>query len=314
MFKMPDSLATYNAAICAEYANKNDKAIEYYKNLIKIDYRKAAVYSNLTNIYRKKFLDENPYKNIDIGTDTATVIKLLGLPDHKGKAKYNNTDYVEWKYKSKLSMLFEYGKVTYYNTDSVAPDTTSFHEGIKIIKKGLKAFPDDNTIIIAESNLYLTAGKFNEAKAALEKLKDKDPTNPTVYYAIGNAYFDQYNNESNPLAIRLNAYDEAVKSLKKSVELKADYFDATYMLGAIYFNEGIRIEQTAEVVATDMGKYTPLKAKFDVLYKNATECLEKASLLKPDDWNTLIALKKLYSRLNMMDKYKEVNDKLNKQK
>ncbi len=315
IFKKADSLATFNAAICAEYANKNDKAIEYYKNLIKIDYRKPAIYSNLANIYRKKFLEDNPYKNVDIGTDTTTVVKLLGKPLHKGKAKYNKTDYDEWKYKNKLSMLFEYGKVTFYNTDSVVPDTASFHEGIKVIKKGLKAFPDDNTIIIAESNLYLTAGKFTEAKDALEKLKAKDPTNPSVYYAIGNAYFDQYNNEANTLAIRLNAYTEAVKSLQKSIELKADYFDATYMLGAIYFNEGIRIEQTAEVIGTtDMTKYGQLKEQFDALYKSATENLEKASLLKPNDWNTLIALRKLYSRLNMMDKYKEVNDKLTKLK
>jgi tetratricopeptide (TPR) repeat protein len=313
-FKIADSLATYNAAICAEYANKNDKAIEYYKNLIKIDYQKAAIYSNLANIYRKKFLEDNPYKNVDIGTDTATVITLLGKPDKVGKTKINNSDYDEWKYSSKLSMLFEYGKVTYYNTDSVVPNSKSFDDGIKAIQKGLKAFPDDNTIIISEANLYLTAGKFSEAKAALEKLKEKDPTNPTVYYAIGNAYFDQYNNESNSLEIRTNAYDEAVKTLSKAIELKADYFDAIYMLGAIYFNEGIRIEQEAENYATDMKKYTPLKEKFDLLYKSATDNLEKASLLKADDWNTLIALKKLYSRLNMTDKYKEVNDKLNKLK
>lgn len=100
-FKIADSLATFNAAICAEYANKPDKAIDYYKDLIKINYLKAAVYSNLANIYRKKFLEDNPYKNVDIGTDTATVVKMLGIPDKKGKTKINNTDYVEWKYKSK---------------------------------------------------------------------------------------------------------------------------------------------------------------------------------------------------------------------
>jgi len=310
IFKVADSLATFNAAICAEYANKNDKAIDYYKNLIKVDYQKSVIYSNLANIYRKKFLEDNPYKNIDIGSDTASVVKLIGKPDKVSKTKIDKTDYTEWKYKSKLSMLFEYGKVTYYNTDSVLPNMKSFNDGIKVIEKGLVAFPDDNTIIIAEANLYLTAGKFTEAKAALEKLKDKDPTNPTVYYAIGNAYFDQYNNESNSLAIRQNAYDEAVKTLTKAIELKAEYFDALYMLGAIDFNEGIRIEQEAEAFATDMDKYTPLKAKFDLLYKSATEYLEKAALIKTDDWNTLVALKKLYSRLNMTDKYNAVNEKL----
>jgi len=311
-----DSLATYNAAICAEYAGKNDKAIEYYRRLIGINYLKPAIYSNLAGIYRNKYLDDNPYKKVDIGSDTTAVIKLIGRPNKVSKTIINNTKYDDWKYKNKLNLLFEsgFGKVSYYNTDSVASDMKSFDEGIKVIQKGMSIFPGDNTIIIAEANLYLTAGKFIEAKDALEKLKEKDPTNPSVYYAIGNAYFDQYNNESNNLQSRLNAYEEAVKSLQKSIDLKADNFDAVYMLGAIYFNEGIRLEQESEKYINDLTQYNKMKEKFDVLYKQATDNLEKASNFKPDDYNTLVALRKLYSRLNMKDKYNAVNEKIKNMK
>jgi len=57
-----------------------------------------------------------------------------------------------------------------------------------------------------------------------------------------------------------------------------------------------------------------MKEKFDVLYKQATDNLEKASNLKPDDYNTLVALRKLYSRLNMKDKYNTVNEKIKNMK
>lgn len=308
IFSIADSTATFNAAVCADYAGLPDKAIEYYKKLIKINYLKPAIYSNLINIYRKQYLNDNPYKKIDIGTDTNIVVKLLGRPAKVSKTNINNNNYDKWDYNNKFYMLMEFGKVSYYNTDSVITELKSYNEGLKIIEKGVKVFPDSTSIIIAEANLYLTAGKFDEAKKALDKLKEKDPTNPSVFYAIGNAYYDQYNNESNPITARENAYTEAEKAYKKAMELKSDYFDAIYMLGAIYFNEGFRIESLSDY--SDPVKFKLDKEKFDLLYKQATENLEKAAELKPDDFNTLISLKKLYARLNMTDKYNAVNEKL----
>ena len=305
-----DTSATFNAAICADYAGKPDKAIEYYKKLIKANYSKPIVYSSLAGLYRNKYLDENPYKKIDVGSDTNEIVKLMGRPIKISKVTISKVLYDEWVYKNKLYLFLEYGKVSNYNTDSIVANNKYFDEGIKIVQKGIAAFPNENSIVISEVNLYLTAGKFDEAKSVLEKLKEKDPSNPSIYFAIGNAYFDQYNNESNKLDVRINAYQEAIKSLQKTIELKSDHFDAIYMLGAIYFNEGIRVEKESEKLINDLTLYNKEKEKFDLLYKQATENLEKANQLKPDDYNTLLALKKLYSKLNMTDKYKAINEKI----
>jgi tetratricopeptide (TPR) repeat protein len=309
-FSMADSLATFNAAICADYANLPDKAIEYYKKLIKIDYKKPAVYSNLINVYRNQYLNDNPYKKIDIGTDTASLITNLGRPAKVSKETINKTPYDKWTYGNKFYVLIEYGKVSYYNTDSVITEMKSYNEALKIIEKGEAIFPDSTSIIIAEANLYLTANKYEDAKKALDKLKDKDPTNPSVHYAIGNAYYDQYNNESNPLIARQTAYIEAEKAYLKSIELKSDYFDAIYMLGAIYFNEGIRLEKESENYFSDMNKFNEYKVKYEALYKQATDMLEKAEILKSDDFNVLTSLRKLYAKLNMTDKMNAVTEKL----
>ena len=305
-----DSLSIYNAALCAEYAGIFKNAEESYKKLIAMKYQKANIYSNLAGVYRNLFMEDNPYKKIDIGSDTNEIVKLVGKPDKVSKTKINTTTYLDWTYKSKLKLLFEYGKLAYYNTDSVTSNLASYNKGMEVIEQGLKIFPNDNDIYIAKANLSLTAGKFDIAKEALETLKQNDPSNPDVHYAIGNAYFDQYNNESINVDSRLKAYEESVKALKKSIELKSDYFEAVYMLGAIFFNEGIRLEQESEGYISDMKKYNATKAKFDVLYNDATSYLEKADVIKPNDYNTLIALRKLYSRLNLNDKYNAINEKL----
>ncbi|NTU70178.1 hypothetical protein HGB13_05205, partial [bacterium] len=52
IFGLADSLATYNAALCAELAKKPEKAKEYYIKLVKINYHQPLVYSSLAAIYR----------------------------------------------------------------------------------------------------------------------------------------------------------------------------------------------------------------------------------------------------------------------
>lgn len=309
-FGYGDSLATYNAALCAEYAELPDKAIEYYKKLIKINYLKPAIYSSLINIYRNKYLGDNPYKNVEIGDDTASVVKLMGRPSKVSDVTVEKTVYKKWDFTNKFFILLQYGKVYYYNTDSVVTEMKSYDEGIKMIVKGEKLFPDDNTIIMSEVNLYLTANKLEDAKKALDKLKEKDPTNPTVYYAIGNAYYDQYTTTTNSKEVRDNAYTEGEKAYKKAIELKTDYLDAIYMLGALYFMEGNRVEKESEDYMTDMAKFSEYKTKYENLYNLSKERLEKSLELDPKDYNTLISLKKLYAKLNLNDKLKEIDNKL----
>ena len=71
---------------------------------------------------------------------------------------------MDWSYKSKLKLLFEYGKLAYYNTDSVTSDLKSYNKGMEIIEQGLKIFLTITIYILLKANLSLTAGKFDIAK------------------------------------------------------------------------------------------------------------------------------------------------------
>ncbi len=240
-FSITDTLATYNAALCAELAKKPEKAKEYYVKLINANYHQPLVYSSLANIYTSK-------------KDTA--------------------------------------------------------KALSTILKGRKLFPDNYSLIIAETNIYLSTGKSKEAKDLLELAIQKDPTNPNLYFTIGTTYDALSNDTSKTKTGRDAFFKEAESAYKKAIELKPDFFDAIYNLGALYFNDGVRIFQEADLMVNDMTKYKELQLLFEDRWKNALPYLEKALELNPNDYNTLLSLKQLYSRMNQMDKLKAINEKL----
>ncbi|MFA4850998.1 MAG: tetratricopeptide repeat protein [Bacteroidales bacterium] len=241
IFGLADTLATYNAALCAELANIPSKAKEYYKKLVKLNYHQPLIYSSLASIYK----------------------------DDKDTAKALST-----------------------------------------IKKGRELYPDNYNLIIAETNIYLSSGKTKEAKDLLEIAIQKDPTNPNLYYAIGTSYDALANDTSKLQKERSLYFTEAESAYKKAIELKADFFDAIYNLGAMYFNDGVRIFQEADKMVNDMTKYNETKVKFEQRWNQALPYLEKALELNSSDYNTLISLKQLYSRTSQMDKLKVINEKL----
>ncbi|HOY32678.1 MAG TPA: tetratricopeptide repeat protein [Bacteroidales bacterium] len=168
-----------------------------------------------------------------------------------------------------------------------------------IIAKGRKAMPNDLNLIIAEINSYLSKGKVTEAQDLLNLAVSKDPNNATLHFAIG-ANMDEFGN-----------FEQAEKSYMKAIELKTDYFDAHYNLGALYVNTAASImEEANKLPITETAKYDELKLKADNLLDKALPELEIAEKLNPKDRNTLITLKQLYARKSNNEKIKEYDDKI----
>jgi tetratricopeptide (TPR) repeat protein len=183
------------------------------------------------------------------------------------------------------------------------------------VKKGREMFPDNYNMIIAETNLYLAMGKTKEAQENLKLAIEKDPKNSNLYFAVG-ANYDQIANDpkSKPEEIEA-AMVEAEKNYLKAIEIKPEYFDAIYNIGAMYFNDGVRIfEYAAKIDINDTKGYKDAQEKYDARWKQALPYLEKALLLVPDDQSTLLSLKQLYTRTNQPEKLKAVNDKLGQKK
>lgn len=174
-------------------------------------------------------------------------------------------------------------------------DTTMAFE---IMKQGRQKYPDEFALLITETNLYLGAGETEKAMANLQQAVKTDPLNPTIHYAVGASY-DQMGNKQ-----------EAEKAYLKAIELKPDYFEANYNLGALYVNQAAEIQNEANKLKLNDPNYDVMKKQADDILSKSLPYLEKATVLDPKDRSTLLALKEIYTRLSMYDKLKEVNTRI----
>lgn len=202
-------------------------------------------------------------------------------------------------YKQCLNLGYGGAKV-YANVSDVYKKALKEAEALQAIKEGRTKYPNDQDLITAEINYYLNKGMFDEALGNLGLAIQNDPQNPTFYFARGSIY-DQKKD-----------LEKAETDYKKAIELKADYFDAYYNLGALYFNNGAEIyNQANDLPLKEIKKAEELRAKATEKFNLALPYLEKAHELNPKDRNTMVSLKQLYVRTNQTDKYNKINEKLN---
>jgi len=170
---------------------------------------------------------------------------------------------------------------------------------IEVLHKGFEKYPESNSILITMINIYLATNKLDDAIKYLDIAIKQDPGNATFYFARGSLYD------------KTKQTDLAIKAYSKAIELNPKYFDAYYNLGAIYYNKGVEQVDIANSVPTNNAKqYEIEKKKADDQFKVSIPFMEKASEINPKDTYSLESLKTLYYRLKMMDKFDEVNKKL----
>jgi tetratricopeptide (TPR) repeat protein len=177
-------------------------------------------------------------------------------------------------------------------------DTTM---ALNMVQSGREIFPEDLNLIIEETNIYLNSNQQDKALALLQLAVKKDDTNPTLFFAIG-TNFDEMGN-----------FEEAEKNYLKAIELDPEYFDPNYNLGALYVNKAIEFMEEANTLPlSEETKYNDLKEKSDELLQNSIPYLSKADELNPDDVLVLRTLRDIYARLGMLDKLKEIDERLDK--
>lgn len=191
-------------------------------------------------------------------------------------------------------------------------------KSFELLKEARQKFPNNQTLVTDEVNVYLKKDQHAEAMKALEVAIEGEPSNASLHFAYGfvNDRLAAKEIEANPKGSE--AYDgyiaAAEKSYSKSVELDGENFDAIYNLGALYFNQAVKMQEAANMI-DDTKKYEAAKAEADKVFEKSLPILEKAYLLNPDDKGVLISLKQLYYRKMVEDesykkKYDEVMAKM----
>jgi len=170
---------------------------------------------------------------------------------------------------------------------------------VKTVEKGREMFPNDFNLLVSEINIYLATNEKEKAKEDLLIALEMDKTNPSIFFAVGTIY-DQ-----------LGELDKAVDAYLKAIELNPGYFEANYNLGALYVNQAADILDKANDLPLDaVAEYDREKARADEMLGKSLPYLEKSHELMPDDVNTMVSLKEIYTRLGMTDKLKEIDEKL----
>ncbi|MBV5312846.1 MAG: tetratricopeptide repeat protein [Prolixibacteraceae bacterium] len=172
---------------------------------------------------------------------------------------------------------------------------------LEVMQQGLTEYPGNSAILVQLINIYEKVNRLNDAMKYLDMAISNEPNNDSFYLFRG------------ILLDRMKNPEEAIKSYLKAIELKSGNFDALFNLGILYYNLGvIQIDVANAVPSNQSERYEAEKVKADLEFKKALPYLEKAYELKTDDRSLLEALKNVYYRLQMLDKYEAMIESMKK--
>lgn len=295
-----------------------EKEKDAYKGL-------AATEAHLNNtaiIYFQAQDYANSYKNYAASLETADLLKAAGkksmfddpvaLADQKFITAA--TAYYSDNVQNVLPILNELyaagtDKPLVYEALYNAKKESDPEGALAILDAGRAALPDDSGLLFAEINHYLTAGQLDVLISKLEMAKQKEPDNLSVVVTMGSV-FDQLNQKERE-AGNIEKADEYLMKAKGSYEevltAQPDNFDATYSLGALYYNKAAAMTDKINALSNDFTpagtkKYEALKAEMDGYFQEALPYFEAAEKINNNDINTLIALKEIAARGNDFEK------------
>lgn len=165
------------------------------------------------------------------------------------------------------------------NTYKAIGDTS---KALQILQKGRKQLPDDRFLLLDEANIYNNKRDYRSLEPLLPKLLDQNTSNSEVVFIAANCY-DQLNN-----------LDKAESLYLQSIELNSNTYEAVYNLGILYFKESLLKK------GTDSDK--------DIA--RASQWLEKASEMTPNDIKCLQLLQMVYTKTGNQEQTDKINSKL----
>jgi hypothetical protein len=296
-------------------ATEFDQKKEYSEDIFaKVNWQRNNYFNQAVDNYNKKNYKDamlafengaNALSSINVN-DTISLFyaaACAGLANDKVKAKQYYAELLKQGAKSS-SIYISLSDLYRQDKDSAG--------ALKVVRDGLKLYPNDLKLFLTETNIYLTFGDTKKALKNLKLASEQDTSNQTVFFALGTIYDNISNDTVNSAKVREEAFNSAIESYKRALKLNPGYFEPNYNIGALYVNKAAAINDQANKLPLDAdAEYKKLKAEADGYLEKATPYLEKASELMPDDINTLYSLKQIYSRLNNTEKLKIVTEKIN---
>ena len=217
--------------------------------------------------------------------------------------KAGDVDMAVARYRACADIQYQVPNV-YLFISNLLRDNGREEEALNTLAEARGLFPREQSLIIEELNIYLTNEEFDKAKENLTLAAEQDPTNEILWFSLGSV-LDNLGNA-----------DEAIEAYKKALAVKADYFDANYNLGALYFNQAVQGTNAANdmwkprMTKAESAEQKRLEDEAKALFETAKPYLETAHAVDADDLETMRSLKDIYARTGEDEKMLELMDKI----
>jgi len=165
------------------------------------------------------------------------------------------------------------------NTYKSVGDTAN---ALKILQKGRKLLPNDKSFLLEEANIYNNCKDYKALAPLLPQLLDDNTNNADIAFIAANCYD------------HLDQYEKAESLYLHTCELNSTYYDPVFNLGLLYLR-----------VSTQKGDANAGKD-----LQRATQWLERANEISPNDTKCLHLLQIVYTRGGNEDQLIKVSNKL----
>jgi tetratricopeptide (TPR) repeat protein len=264
-----------------------------------------AVHDIGANLYAEQKFTEaaNAFKLVTSASELIDVVDTNTIFNAALCADFAGDKAMAKEYYQKLVDLGANQPPAYTGLAIIYKDEGDFENTTKYVELLIELFPEEYTAMINAASIFLMIGNSERASEVLTTMSEKYADNPLVFFAKGVA-FDQ-----------IKMPEEAEKAYLTAIELKEDYFDAIFNLGAHYVNRGVEIKSEADglgISPDEIKKYEELTEKSNIMFRKAVPMLEKALELRSDEIAVMETLRDIYVHLRMMDKAEEINAKIQK--
>ena len=167
-------------------------------------------------------------------------------------------------------------------------------KAVESIQKSIQLFPEEPWFMQNLINLYINSGQEDKAIEYLDIAINREPN-------VG-----QYYNSKGSILARIGRFEESFKAFEQAIAIEPN--NALFMetLGFAYVDLGNKLNDDAAYL--DNKAYAKAKIEIDAAYQKALPYFEKAYELEPDNYDFKRALRSLYYRLGMDDKYNALAD------
>ncbi len=175
-------------------------------------------------------------------------------------------------------------------------------KAINVLKRGVKNLPENAQLKALLGSTYLANGNKEEAEKIIQSLLALGEKKEVFNY-VGDIYRDA------------SDITKAEEYYNKSLALEPAQTDAYFGLASTYFNKAVDVLKEADKVPLDdmTGAYDKLKNEAFDLFKKAIPNYTKVLETKPKDFQSLKALRTIYSLLGMKAEYQDIDNRLKQQ-